>query len=928
MSFFGIDNNDLENEKRKYLEGTFGDGSEIPVYTWGTEGYDGLGDALHEGGDDLNDETFGHAGPIGKDFDFSQSAFFVDDVPAKSPAPELRQNAFDRDPLLVSRPQATSRPSQVSLGSRWDDRSVSSMLPRANGTGRSGTPGHHPQVQQVQQQRPLSSSAKFSPFGAQETLHYESPHIPHALSQQQIQGSYSGPQPGVARTLEEVEAEMRALAQRSRENIAIPRPVPYPQQQPSPQPQVQLQQLQQRNTPPPRMHPQSQSPRFHQQQQQVLLQQQQQIQQLQQQQQQLQQLREQQQLQEIQEYREQLRMEELERRLRAQHLYQAQQQQARATIHQRQASAGPTVAEIHAAEQIIRRRQQSPASFANDQLEVPFQQSMQYLPQDVQVQQRLLAEAAQLELLQQLKGTPAQIDSEGLRAEAMRKIMEAERMEDKRRRRQAKVAHMSRYNDLMTQSDKDFITRIQVSQLVTQDPYADDYYAQVFTSNLRSRMGINPSEEHIVKFGKSGGVGMGLAQKGSGRRANALQKMESQVARIVQNARLREKEKASLNSLQGALGRTSGRSYKAAPRQLLQVDSTSSTNSDHTGGSATNGNSAGSDLARALNGATADPNGVVKKDPLTYKESLRILEHLYELTMHIDSHRRTIPAETDVTMTAIWQNKDNELVEELWDGWKVMVTLETSKPHPFISLLVPPKGKKLLSRDAQILGQKRMLTMFTLLVACFSQLDVVSDATIIYDTSEATDTFLATVMHTMMLVVAKIPLTPISGLLELLMRRNDIMTICHTRPLIALLTIFLSRVEDLKQTSDPAEAPSQDELDKWQLVFNTLFHIIAQHLLLLFPSTRAAAITGANFVPTPQHEVADQQIWQLLAAIALHSSLEQQQHLVTTLREKILENVVSVNRGWAGSEEDAAIKLANVNIFLHALGLDSSQVVV
>lgn len=29
----------------------------------------------------------------------------------------------------------------------------------------------------------------------------------------------------------------------------------------------------------------------------------------------------------------------------------------------------------------------------------------------------------------------------------------------------------------------------------------------------------------------------------------------------------------ALNSLQGALGRTSGRSYKAAPRQLLQVDS-------------------------------------------------------------------------------------------------------------------------------------------------------------------------------------------------------------------------------------------------------------------------------------------------------------------------------------------------------------------
>lgn len=91
--------------------------------------------------------------------------------------------------------------------------------------------------------------------------------------------------------------------------------------------------------------------------------------------------------------------------------------------------------------------------------------------------------------------------------------------------------------------------------------------------------------------------------------------------------------------------------------------------------------------------------------------------------------------------------------------------------------------------------------MLTLLVACFSQLDVVTDATIIYDTSEATDAFLTTVMHTMMLVVAKITLTPISGLLELLIKHNDIMTICHTRvslpeslPDGSLLTVYdLSR---------------------------------------------------------------------------------------------------------------------------------------
>lgn len=148
----------------------------------------------------------------------------------------------------------------------------------------------------------------------------------------------------------------------------------------------------------------------------------------------------------------------------------------------------------------------------------------------------------------------------------------------------------------MTQSDKDFITRIQVSQLVTQDPYAEDFYAQVYGAILRSRLGLQPGvdSERVLKFGSGGGVGLGMpGQKSGGRRPSAMQKMEAQVERIVSNARMREREKGlhcefplcspkvdadshgylALHSLQGALGKTSGRSYKAAPRQLLQVDS-------------------------------------------------------------------------------------------------------------------------------------------------------------------------------------------------------------------------------------------------------------------------------------------------------------------------------------------------------------------
>lgn len=94
----------------------------------------------------------------------------------------------------------------------------------------------------------------------------------------------------------------------------------------------------------------------------------------------------------------------------------------------------------------------------------------------------------------------------------------------------------------MTQSDKDFITRIQVSQLVTSDPYTEDFYAQVYGALLRDRMGVSGGER-VLKFGSGEGVGLGLTQRGGGRRPNAMQRMEAQVERIVNNARQREKEK-------------------------------------------------------------------------------------------------------------------------------------------------------------------------------------------------------------------------------------------------------------------------------------------------------------------------------------------------------------------------------------------------
>lgn len=111
-----------------------------------------------------------------------------------------------------------------------------------------------------------------------------------------------------------------------------------------------------------------------------------------------------------------------------------------------------------------------------------------------------------------------------------------------------------------------------------------------------------------------------------------------------------------------------------------------------------------------------------------------------------------------------------------------------------------------------------------------------------------------------------------------------------------------------------------------QLMFDHLFQLLAPHLLLLFPSVRQAAAAGILLSNIPDYDVMDQPVWQFLAAVALHASLEQQQVLVASLREMVLENVTSANKDWNADPEIHKMRLSNVNIFLHALGLDSSQI--
>lgn len=173
--------------------------------------------------------------------------------------------------------------------------------------------------------------------------------------------------------------------------------------------------------------------------------------------------------QQIQEQQERQRVEEIERQLREQslaqdhrrspYMQQDQQQSHSRMMHQRQ-SSGPY-------EQLLQQQQQHPSpqrihshahaspAVAYQQTQPPLYNQLQNL-QSMQMQQRILAQLAQAEFTQGMNGVGME-EQEVLRVEAMRKIMEAERMEGKRRRKAAKINHMVKYLFCSHQSCADYI---------------------------------------------------------------------------------------------------------------------------------------------------------------------------------------------------------------------------------------------------------------------------------------------------------------------------------------------------------------------------------------------------------------------------------------------------------------------------------------
>ncbi|KAK4696285.1 DNA topoisomerase 2-associated protein PAT1, partial [Lecanoromycetidae sp. Uapishka_2] len=479
------------------------------------------------------------------------------------------------------------------------------------------------------------------------------------------------------------------------------------------------------------------------------------------------------------------------------------------------------------------------------------------------------------------------------------------KMEEMRAKRNHKIFLLSKGNGLMTPQDKNFITRIQLQQLMTstgnvneQDPDAslsEDFYYQVY-NQIENRPRQNP-QQPLRNFAQTYLFRTGGRQGGMSRRQRGgdshMQRMENQVQRAVEAAKARPKNKQLV--IEGSLGKISFSNAKT-PKPLLNINRHDSES----------GHRPTSKKAPQVALSTTDRKAILKNIEAVYTDLMRMEDH---------DRRRPPPLNDDDDPVAIqhavdWQQMNNELSQKLWSDLKVTepVMPDTATLHPFIAFLSYPKGKKAVPRIFNHIDETQRLTILTMIILHLDILDVIrlaqpqmSGVQPSSNTREQVDLFLQTVMPSLFLYVTEAPLGMVIGMLGLVTERVNIKAVARTRVGLELLTMILSRAAIIKVT----ENTDDDTWDQWLAVYNRFFDTIEPSLGEIFP----------NAVNAGQ----DQYVWQFLAATGSGASPEQQQRLVISVKDRVME---TLQQGKTLPPDMALQRRGNVNLFMQAIGLD------
>ncbi|ORX43994.1 hypothetical protein DM01DRAFT_1340550 [Hesseltinella vesiculosa] len=493
-----------------------------------------------------------------------------------------------------------------------------------------------------------------------------------------------------------------------------------------------------------------------------------------------------------------------------------------------------------------------------------------------------------------------------------------EQMNKEREMRRIDDVRKSRYDNLMTQYDKDLVQRIQLHQLASGDPYADDFYYQVYSSLRMRASGTKPAE---------GGRG-----RDSRRDNSMMARMNQQVQRIVNDAKRRPKQ--TQVTLEGALGKITTLSTRN-PRQVLQV----SDKKPHDGSP--------THIHASESTSTITPKVKSLGSMNDRRRLLNTVESLYSKILELEQMRRQGPArsrrdddEEQERKLEEWNEQYSVKVQQLWDSLHIMEDNKEQTPL-LVAVLTVNKGKKLIPRIIRPLTHDQNLSILSVILAHFSQLQVcrpvIYPGTQVASTEDAQrfvsyedmDLFMNATAPALLSFITEAPMKVVIALTRLLMEKNDIRYVAQTKPGLAFLTMLLSRAEILKQGGGALHGyapPSVEELSLWQDVYTALFQALQGRFASIFPAVYYLVPSNPSMdMNQLLLNIDDMYIWQFLAAIAVGASMEQQHVLVTEVRDRVMENIILAKSNRLPLDR-ATHRIDNTNLFLHSLGLDASQV--
>ncbi|KYK59136.1 topoisomerase II-associated protein PAT1 [Drechmeria coniospora] len=469
--------------------------------------------------------------------------------------------------------------------------------------------------------------------------------------------------------------------------------------------------------------------------------------------------------------------------------------------------------------------------------------------------------------------------------------------EMKRAKRNHKIWLLSKDNGFMTPHDKNFITRIQLQQLVSatgnsgergiDDSLAEDFYFQVY-SHIRAGQRQNPGQP-LSNFAQTYLLQTGKRQSGMrrhGRPAQThMQRMEQQVQRAVEAAKNKPKNPQLV--IAGSLGKISFSNAKT-PKPLLNIKRPESET----------GRPVGNKKPAAQNG-------------LDRKRILRNVEMVYTTLMKIEDHVRLLPPPLSGPDAEL-QKKHEEWAAaleafnaKLWSELKVHEPIGATALHPFIAFLSCAKGKKAIPRIFPHLSFEQRTTILTMIVYHLDQLDVVDGAAVSNGEThlnsrmrENIELFISTVMPSLMQYFNDTGLDIVDGVLNLMATKLNVDLIVRTRIGVSMLTLILSRAVLLKQTG----AGSPEQWEKW---YDDTLAELEPSLPAMFPGSVNAGV--------------DVYVWQLLAAMGVSATHDQQTRLVLAVKDRVLDTV-TLSKTLPPAM--AAERLGSVNLFMRSIGLD------